>query len=165
MARCASALFILLFLLLTGCGVSDRLARVEKENKELKEEVSKRSTISDYDLQAKCAKDARAWFEESWQRDSGTILLDYTNHYNKAMNKCFILVEFHFNTAPSGSWTNSMTISDVYENLKYGTYMETHRIRLKDGETSDQLHLCKVMDKECKSIQEFNTLVGPYMNN
>ncbi len=27
--------------------------------------------------------------------DKNTLLLDYTNHYNKGMTKCFIQVEWH----------------------------------------------------------------------
>jgi hypothetical protein len=63
--------------LLAGCE-ADRVAKLEKENADLKAKVEKQNTALDYDLQAKCSKDA--------------VLLDFTNHYDAKLNKCFILV-------------------------------------------------------------------------
>jgi hypothetical protein len=100
-----------------GCDTGERIARLEKQNEELKAEIKKNQAAADFDLQAKCAKDARAWFNETWSRDKNTILLDYTNHYHRASNKCYILVEYHYSWGDkSGSWVNDMILYDVYEN-------------------------------------------------
>src|SRR5947207_14641231 len=101
-----------------GCD-TERISRLEKQNEELKAEIKKSQAAADFDLQAKCAKDARAWFNETWSRDKNTILLDYTNHYHKAANKCYILVEYHYSWGDkSGSWVNDIMLYDVYENSK-----------------------------------------------
>src|SRR5712671_5178525 len=108
-----------ILLVATSCETSERISRLEKQNQELQTEVTKSQATADYDLQAKCSKDARAWFNENWGvRDKDTILLDFTNHYNKNQNKCYILIEFHYSTDQQGSWTNSMSLWDVYENSK-----------------------------------------------
>ena len=49
----------LFFVFVLGCDLPDRVAKLEKESKELRAAQSDRDRIADYDLQAKCAKDAR----------------------------------------------------------------------------------------------------------
>jgi hypothetical protein len=63
---------------------------------DLQAEIGKNAKSADFDLQSKCARDARTWFNDTWSRGKDTILLDYTNHYNKKSNQCFILVEYHY---------------------------------------------------------------------
>jgi hypothetical protein len=54
--------------LLAGCD-ADRIAKLEKDNADLKAKLDRQSAAVDYDLQAKCSKDARAWFNGNWLRD------------------------------------------------------------------------------------------------
>ena len=153
-------------LLVVGCNNSERIAGLEKQNQEMKGEISKLRAASDYDLQAKCSRDARAWFNENWSRDKNTMLLDFTNHYNKNLNKCLALVEFHFLFDPnSGSWTNDMTLWDIYENSKYGNYAESHLVYTKPFRVEDQMNRCEMLDKTCKTIEEFKAFVRSYMND
>src|SRR5713226_10771540 len=102
---------LILTLLSVSCDISDRVSKLEKQAKGMQ---SDKDRMTDYDLQAKCSKDAKAWFNENWSSDKDTILLDFMNHYNKKQNKCFILVERHYNSnlaAPGGtSWTNDMSL-------------------------------------------------------
>jgi hypothetical protein len=152
-----------------GCDTSDRLARLEKQNQELQVAVKGQQAVTDYDLQAKCSKDARAWFNENWSRDKDTILLDFTNHYNKTQNKCLVLVEYHYSSAagPNATlWTNDMTLTDVYENVKMASFGENHYTYFKPTiNTSDNVIICEVLSQKCKSIDEFNTLLAPYLSN
>jgi len=150
-----------------GCGQDEKIASLEKQNRELKAEVDKSHATADYDLQAKCSKDAKTWFNENWSRDKDTALLDFTNHYNKSMNKCFILVEYHYTLGDGGaSWTNDMTLWDVYENAKYATFDESHMIYFKPTvRTDDRVIICELSDTKCKTGKEFNNLVRPYLNN
>jgi hypothetical protein len=170
MAR--SFLFIASALILVpvGCDNSNRIARLEKQNQELQAVVTNQQAVTDYDLQAKCSKDARAWFTENWSRDRDTVLLNFTNHYNKSQNKCFILVEYHYNSnfaGPNGtSWTNDMTFTDVYENTKLGNFGENNYSYIRPTfSTNSEVVTCEVLGQKCKTIVEFNSLVGPYMNN
>jgi hypothetical protein len=152
-------------LLGTACDLEERVGRLEKQTQELQAEVKKDRATADYDLQAKCSKDAKAWFKENWPSDKDTLLLDYKNHYNKASNKCFIFVEYHFSKI-ADVWTNDITLWDVYENLQYGDFTQNHiSYRKPDFKTEDVLVSCKVSDKTCKTAEEFNGLVRPYMSN
>jgi hypothetical protein len=149
---------------------SDRIARLEKQNEELKAEIKKGQAMADYDLQAKCSKDARVWFNENWSRDKDTVLLDFSNHYNKKENKCFISVEYHYNNhfgAPGGSaWTNHITLWDIYENIKYGDFAENHYTVYKPTiSSSDEMIMCELLGQKCKAVDEFNNLVRPYLND
>lgn len=162
----AKLLFGCLVFLAFGCG-TDRISKLEKENQELKAEISKNQTLADYDLQAKCSKDAKAWFNDTWQRDKDTILLDYTNHYQKGLNKCFILVEYHYYSyLGNGSSVNDMIAWDVYENSKFANFSENHIVYPKPTyHTEDKVMTCEAWDKKCKTIDQFNDLVRPYLNN
>lgn len=153
-------------LLCVACDHTERIGRLEKEVQELKESAKKEQVSADYDMQTKCSRDAKAWFNENWQRDKSTVLLDYTNHYNKAQNKCFELVEFHYSLGNGPSWVGDIMLWDVYENSKYGNVSVTHIISFKPvTEPRDSVGVCEVLGAKCNGVDEFNRLVQPYMNN
>ena len=109
-------------------------------------------------------------FSDTWSRDKDTILLDYRNHYNESQNKCFILVEYHYNSHFAGeggsSWTNDMIITNVYENVKYGEFSANTYTHWKPTVTTKtDVIRCEVLNQKCKSVQEFNDLVRPYLKN
>ena len=63
--RYGYALLICGCLIASGCD-TERLNKLEKENADLKSKLDRQSAVVNYDLQAKCSKDARAWFNENW---------------------------------------------------------------------------------------------------
>lgn len=150
---------------LAGCD-SERIARLEKQNQELQAQIQKQHAAENLESQAKCSRDSKIWFNENWQRDQDTILLDYTNHYNKEMNKCFILVEYHYSLKDKrGSWVNDMSLWDVYENSKYGQFSESHRV-LEDFKTADSVISCAPPSGgKCSAMHEFNDQIRTYLNN
>jgi hypothetical protein len=85
-----------ILVIFASCDHEARLTNLENDNQDLQAEIGKNAKNPDFDLQSKCARDARTWFNDTWSRDKDTILLDHTNHYNKRSNQCFILVEYHF---------------------------------------------------------------------
>jgi hypothetical protein len=150
--------------LIAGCDHSDRIAHLERQNAQLQEKLTTQQTIAEYDLREKCSRDAKSWFKENWSRDKDTILLDYTDHYSKEQNKCFILVEYHYKFGDGESWVNNMTLWDVQENSKYGFFSENHAIFTKpEYRSNNQVILCEVLGKECKTGEEFNRLISPYL--
>jgi hypothetical protein len=164
--RCSVILAGFVLLLSSGCDDRERIDRLEKQNQELKEEVKKSQASTEYDMQAKCSRDAKAWFNENWQRDKGTTLLTHTNHYNKAQNKCYELTEWHYEVGDGPSWVGDITLWDVYENTKYGHVSVTHMIYFKPvASTNESVGACEVFGTKCSGVEEFNTLVQPYMNN
>lgn len=158
-----------LCLVATGCD-NDRISKLEKENQEMKAKLEKSNVTQEYELQARCSKDARAWFNTNWPRDKSTTLLDFSNHYNAKHNKCMIFVEFHY-VSPVGnfalsSWTNDMSVTDVYENVKYATFSQNHVAYSKPTLHMDEpVVTCEVEGNKCKTIDEFNNRIRPYMND
>jgi hypothetical protein len=131
------AAFILV--IVAGCDHEAGLTKFEKDNQDLRAEIGKNAKSADFDLQSKCARDVRTWFNDKWSRDKDTILLDYTNHYNKKSNQCFILVEYHYHLDKNGSWVNDMTLYDVFENAKYGSMNKNTMIYFKPTYRTEEL--------------------------
>jgi hypothetical protein len=151
---------------LCGCDHGQRITRLEKETADMKADIQKNQAVADYDLQARCSKDAKTWFSENWEasREPGTKLLDFTNHYNKKQNACFILVEYHYDEHLGASWMNDMTLWNVYENSKFGGFTENHIVTFKTDPREEVL-ACEVYGTKCKTADEFNNLVRPYLTN
>jgi hypothetical protein len=155
-----------ILVIFAGCDHEARLTNLENDNQDLQAEIGKNAKNPDFDLQSKCARNARTWFNDTWSRDKDTILLDYTNHYNKRSNQCFILVEYHYHLDKNGSWVNDMNLYDVYENAKYGNISKNTMIYFKPTyRTGDLVYGCEVGDKKCATLDEFNNLVRPYMSD
>jgi len=159
-----------ILLITTGCDL-DKTSRLEKQVEELKAEVSKRHTTEEYNLQAKCSQDARTWFNQNYSgisRDKDTILLDYSNHYNKSANQYFALVEFHFNVGLKGevNWMNDMSLWNVYENDKDGHFSQSHVFPSTPNRKSyEPILTCEVGGVKCDAIEKFNGMVQPYLAN
>jgi len=153
--------------LMLGCD-ADRMSKLEKDNSELKAKLEKKSTAENFEFQATCSKAARTWFNQNWERDKDTILLDFSNHYDAKLNKCFILVEYHYTINSTGSytWTNHQDLSDVYENAKYAEFVEMH-YTFSDPQLSnrDQVITCEVQGQKCKSSDEFYGLIRTFLND
>lgn len=165
MVRLRSLILGLTLLPIFGCN-NDKMVQLEKQNEELKAQVAKQNAAADFDLQAKCSNAAKLWFRENWGRgtDKDDTLMDFSNHYNKGSNQCFILVENHRRIGAGSSWVNHMSLWDVFENSKYGDFVEGHYLdyQLKD---TPNLATCEVSEKKCSSVEQFNSFVQPYMSN
>ena len=100
-----------------------------------------------YQLEEKCGKRAAeihaAHFPDA--ADAHNIY-DYENHYNTRLNKCFIVETT--TTFAKGATIKTIIFSDVNENKGYGTF---------DPIT------CEVEGKTCHSLQEWQALIKPYM--
>jgi len=106
---------------LSACN-ADKIAQLEKQNKEFRAELEKQKQMVDLDTQAKCSTAAQGFFQRNYSVDKATLLLNFHNHYNRALGKCFITTEWHYKEEGSktGSWYNLMYLHDVYENQEYG---------------------------------------------
>ena len=151
-------------IIIAGCN-PDRVAQLEKQNKELMaklEDVSKQSSL---DLQSKCAKQAREEFNsEGWRADT---LAAFTNHYNKQLSKCFIEVtSSDTKTAGDGTIFQSTVVSDAFEGKTYGEYhWKSDKVK-KYWEVPP--FLCRVtsmtgQETVCHSDDEFKAAVKQYM--
>jgi len=157
---------LIMILAAVGCDVPDRVTRLEKQMQELQSKVSKDQAVVDYDMQEKCAKDAKTWFNENWGRGGeGTTLLNETHHFNKAQNKCFIVVEYHSDQSPSPSWMNDISLWDVIENTQFATFVESHFIDYKLNINKDTIVTCEFNGNKCKTLAEFSGLISTYTSN
>ena len=121
--------------------------------------VSKITQKDDYELQEKCEKRCEEYFKEDYGNgfDEDGIS-NYTYHYNKKLNKCFILItstEFIRNMENKIQNIRIKTLFDLNENKEYGSLIQFG----KNIKTDD----CVVLDKSCKSEQEWDLFVAPYM--
>ena len=115
-----------------------------------------------YEMQQKCAKDAKAYFVENEgssgisEDTKGTYNKWYENHYNKDLNRCFILVEYKKIGGKGGStakWA-VYNLIDVNENRTYASLMT--------GD-SDEAITCIFNDSRCVTSTEWWTKVRAYM--
>jgi hypothetical protein len=157
MKRLAGVIFLFT---VTGCD-SDRLAKLEKQNTALGEQLAALQKSSQLESQSKCAKDSREWFGREWSADKDTLLLNYTNHYSGKLNKCFISVAWNYGLGLRG-FTKSMLVYDVYENAKVAEWSETHM--MIGDKTQVQSGLCSVAAVKCASFDEFSARIQPYTN-
>lgn len=109
------------------------------------------SIKEDYELQERCGKSSEDFFRKNYgngtiKTDSANEFWSYKNHYNKKMNKCFILCE---ELVPK-----KKELFDIHENNYYGYLIENDK---------HQVVFCSVLDKKCKSEKEWDLLVKPYM--
>jgi hypothetical protein len=74
MSKCCRTVALGVALLVAiGCDSGERISRLEKQTEELKAAISKDRSAVDYDLQAKCSRDAKAWFNDNQSSDK-TVL-------------------------------------------------------------------------------------------
>ena len=123
----------LLSILCVGCN-GDRIAKLEKENQELKAKLAEETANRDDD-QTKCSREARTFFEVKYKRDKSTTFLNYMYHFNRAENACYVLVEWRGDNAPLG-WTGSTTLWNMQKNSRVGVIFDNHHPMEKRGSQS-----------------------------
>jgi hypothetical protein len=126
-------------------------------------------------LQEKCANEARENFEKKYCGDQsqiypsgcfvvdlfGTYYWSYESHYNKKLDKCFLLAHGH--TYYKGLPTfNDYSLIDVFEWKVYAIYFARTGYD-KNLSLYPDVAECSVGDKQCKSLEEFGNLIRAYM--
>jgi hypothetical protein len=142
-------------------GERSKSAQISRLKRDLQASKSIVSAVS-LETQGKCSKQATIAFAEGgWKRNA---FVDYTNHYNAALNKCF--VEITDNNLIDGHPSHSTTLADAFEGKVYGTYTWINSQEKKWWEVSPVE--CTVTtisgeEKHCSSSDEFDALVKGYM--
>ena len=114
-----------------------------------------------YELQDICSKTCGDWFEKEWgngkvKTDDGFMTSTYQSHYNKTMNKCFILHKTtSFSNKPNSNVMESEGIWDIQSNEDYGYF----------DSLNNALMVCDVRGVKCKSHNEWKSLIRTYMND
>lgn len=113
-------------------------------------------------LQSQCAKEAKgAWAQGAYSR---IPMSSYSNHYNAALNKCFIYMKSY--NIISGNGYDNRTLVDVLENKSYGLYI----LHVMNGDGAGSLRPVKCTVQapsgevvECESLADFEARVKAYM--
>ncbi|MBN1471309.1 MAG: hypothetical protein JW925_05985 [Syntrophaceae bacterium] len=128
-------------------------APVSKEIKKEKMPVTEKSQKEISKLKEKCEKQSKKIFSKQYndgtiENSKGTFLYKYKNHYNKKLNKCFMVI------TEDGVLERYKKLLDVDENNSYGS------VRINN----EQENLgCYLLEKKCKSEEEWDLIVKPYM--
>jgi hypothetical protein len=116
-----------------------------------------------YELQERCGKRAQEVFNKEYgngnfSKDGKTFIITYTNHYNRRLNKCFVIlkaISFSEKKDKLGMLTDK-TLWDINEMKQYGSF---------DQFFKGELFSCQVLDKGCNSEIEWDSLVKSYMED
>ena len=113
----------------------------------------------DYELQERCGKRADERFKMEYGNGSSsdkdsTYIFAYRNHYNAKLNKCFILITT--TTIPKREDRDIMIMTNLYDVNENKDYASIVNVKQK-------IFGCRVLDKLCKSENEWNLLIKPYM--
>ena len=156
-------LLLALLVPLTSC-YTDRIVALEKQNKELAAKLDQQQRVADLDLQEKCSSASLQYFKRNWSlnpKDSATTrILDYRNHYNRSLEKCFILVDWSYDIDKRvGSWSSRVSLYDVFENRQYGEAWEGYGI---PGHPVNKV-ACEVDGEKCNDRLEFDQKIKHYL--
>jgi hypothetical protein len=136
----------------------------------------------EYDLRERCGSYCIDYFHKVYgdkvkKSDNYTTHSDYVSHYNKKINKCYMLVksQSHPNKA-IGSIITTEHIIDVHENKIYGVFTISSRENVADVQKNKNIKEatisgkenviseCMVLDEKCKSKEEWDKMIKPYMD-
>ena len=113
----------------------------------------------DYQLQEQCGKRSEELFKTKY--GNGTVSNEIENthsiyqcHYNKKMNKCFILTMTDGLIKHNNLPYYQESLSDVNENHEYGGFYRTD---------TSVLNCNLITGKMCKNLTEWKSLIKPYM--
>lgn len=152
-----SLILLSLLLLLAGCDRESSVQNLEHEVRSLQAQIKQLQASVDSSVQATCARDSRAWLANTYLAGSDIVFVNYSNHYSRARNTCFLLAEEHVSMRNSLSWTNDISLWNVYENKRYGHYDESN---VATGpKTKKTVDACEVQGRVCRTADEFHLLV------
>ena len=111
------------------------------------------SIKEEYELQERCKKGAAEFVQGKEYKDlirTGDAY--YTNHYNRKLNKCFVVI---YSTNVIGQ--NYIDLWDINEHKRCGHFVSSLVDPLNAAAD------CTVLGNPCKSKSEWDSLVKPYV--
>jgi hypothetical protein len=107
-----------------------------------------------------CSKGAKEFFDANGFANNKSALADeYENHFNKRLNKCFVLVRI--NTLPGNALFLHRALFDVYDGKTIAEYDK--RVPIGTAEYEVKPFSCSMLDKNCQTDEEFDAFVKTYM--
>jgi hypothetical protein len=131
-----------------------------RQVQELSAKLNSQTNAADFDLQAKCAKQALdVWKAGGWDKKK---LATYSNHYNEKLQKCFMRIDT--STEEAGADVTFETVMDAFESKGYAEFI--WKVDHKSGDTGSMRCSAILPSGEaikCTSPEEFDALVKQYM--
>jgi len=123
-------------------------------------------------LQEKCAEGAKKFFEESLRNEVGQQSFN-GHHYNKKLDRCFVVIGFNYGKIRCKEWEEALQASEpimwpCWEVRLYDVFGDSTltvfpspfaRYYRKCAEVVE----CYVGKKQCQSLDEYESLIKPYM--
>lgn len=109
----------------------------------------------DYQLQERCEKKCEEYFKKQYGNgilNEGKRTVTYQNHYNKKLNKCFIILTTNFIIEKYKMSYKEKFLFDVNYLRDYAFF-----------HNSGKFTFCDVERNKCNSEEEWVSLVKPYM--
>ncbi|MCX5864661.1 MAG: hypothetical protein NTW42_06275 [Deltaproteobacteria bacterium] len=122
------------------------------------------SNKEEYELQERCANSAKEFFKLNhgsgiFKTKYGQAEAVFTNHYNRKLNKCFVMTTLtdyvYKNSRPEYAKSFVITVLDINDNKECGRFYNIYQ--------QDKPAFCRVEDKPCHDILEWEALIKPYM--
>ena len=148
--------FITSFMFVVGCNNQN----IIKEQSSL----SEKKIEGDSELQEQCVKRSKEYFNKEYGNgiingeDGERMTSSHTNHYNKKLNKCFILItstKLIRNTENKIESIRLKKLLDCNENWEYGSLIQF--------ENNNKIINCRILERYCNLEKEWDSLVKPYM--
>jgi hypothetical protein len=125
--------------------------------------VSEKKIKEVYDFQEMCRKQSKEIFKGKYDgrddikinSDKSYWIYEHSNYYNKKMNKCFQLEVIRTYTQKAEVIQITKELFDINEDIQYGF--------LRNIGKPNEIYSCFVLKKKCKSEEEWDSLVKPYM--
>jgi hypothetical protein len=123
-------------------------------------------------LQEKCAEGAKKFYAESLRNEVGQQSFN-GHHYNKKLDRCFIEIGYYYGKEEVKEWKEAFPESkplmfpswevrlyDVFGDSTFTVFSSSFaRYYRAEGKVIE----CYVGNKKCKSIEEYDALIKPYM--
>lgn len=116
------------------------------------------SIKEEYELQERCGKSAADFYKEYDPNSTS-----YINHYNKKLNKCFILITVISKSKKSNYVIHQEWLYDVNDHKAYGSFFTTIE-NVKGKLVRKRLdRLCTGLGESCSSVSEWEAVIKPYL--
>lgn len=124
------------------------------------------SSKEDYELQERCGKRAEEFFKKKYGNGvtkikGGQQETEYINHYNKNLNKCFIKLTtsnvLYKQQRPEVVTSFEILVLDINTNIEYARFINIYQ--------KERPALCKVEERTCRDLEEWEKLTKIYMEN
>ena len=121
------------------------------------------SSKEEYELQERCGKHCEEVFNKKFPSESygdengGQWISNYESHYNRKLNKCFILVT-STRYAKDDTYLDKVLV-EVNSNKEYGVCSG----KKERGQLVPPVIFCNVLENRCQSESEWDAIVKPYM--